>query len=256
MKPRSGPVGRARYNPPIVAIALSVVIPAYNEEARLGASLESVLAYLELRFGLAERYEVVVVDDGSSDQTAAVARRYPVTLIEQQPNVGKGAALRRGVMASRGGQVLLTDADMSTPIAELARLEPFLAVAPLVLGSRAASGARITERQPRYREWMGRVFNRLVQLLAVGGIRDTQCGFKLLDGVVARRLFAELTIERFAYDVELVFLARRAGLEVVEVGVEWQNSADSRVHPLRDSPKMLLDILRMRWRHMGRAPRQ
>jgi len=228
---------------------LSVVIPAYNERARLGRTLEAILAYLERR-GLDA--EVLVVDDGSRDGTAEVARAFAsrgVRLVQLPANRGKGAALRAGVLASRGGRVLLTDADLSTPIEELGRLEEQLPRAAVVLGSRAACGSEISLRQPVYRELMGKTFNVLLRLLGLTRLRDTQCGFKLLEGEAARALFAELSVERFAYDVELVLLAGRRGYRTEEVGVAWADSPSSRVHPLRDSARMLWDVLRLRLRH-------
>jgi dolichyl-phosphate beta-glucosyltransferase len=227
---------------------LSVVIPAYNEMHRLGRSLERILEYLEHRD---LDYEVVVVDDGSEDGTSRVAKGFlgrKVWLLELTTNRGKGAALRHGVVATRGRRVLLCDADLSTPIEELERLEPHLDRAQLVLGSRAVEGARVETRQPLYRELMGKTFNLMVRMLGFGRFRDTQCGFKLLDGEVARELFPELTVDRFAYDVELLVDAQRRGYEVVEIGVEWHDSPTSRVRPLRDSWHMLVDLLRLRLR--------
>ena len=174
-----------------------------------------------------------------------------VRVLRLPENRGKGAALRTGVAATHGARVLLTDADLSTPIADLERLEPHLAAAPVVIGSRAVAGSDLVRRQPLYRELMGKTFNRIVQLLALRGLHDTQCGFKLLDGAVARGLFADLTIDRFAYDVELLWLARRRGHRIVEVGVRWANSPLSRVSPLTDSLQMLVDVARIRWRHRG-----
>jgi dolichyl-phosphate beta-glucosyltransferase len=228
---------------------LSVVVPAYDEGARLAPSLRRILDHLRAR---ELDFEVLVVDDGSRDDTAEVARSFDspeVVVLRHLVNRGKGAALRTGVLASRGDRVLLTDADLSTPITDLERLEPHLEQADLVLGSRAVKDAAITERQPLYRELMGKTFNLLIRLLGVRGIRDTQCGFKLLDGETARKLFADLTIDRFAWDVELVWLARRHGLRMQEVGVTWANSADSRVSPVRDSLSMFWDVLRFRLRH-------
>lgn len=234
---------------PSVAAVTSVVVPAFNEAERLGPTLERILAYFAQRAAPAE---VVVVDDGSADATAEVASRFAprgVRLVRLPANRGKGAALRAGVAACAGAAVLLTDADLSTPIEEIERLEAELAEAELVLGSRAVAGSRITRRQPWYRELMGRSFNRVIRLLGVTSLHDTQCGFKLLRGDVARRLFAELTVDRFAYDVELVWLARRRGFRVVEVGVAWHDSPASRVHPVRDAASMLVDVLRFRFRH-------
>ncbi len=226
---------------------LSVIVPAFNEELRLAVSLEDILPYLE---GRGQTYEVLVVDDGSSDRTSEVARSYEargVRVLRQAENQGKGAALRRGVVESKGDRVLLTDADLSTPISDLERLEPYLEKVPIVVGSRALPSSEITEHQPWYRETMGRAFNWLLMRLGMTRITDTQCGFKLLRGDVAREIFPRLTIDGFAYDVELLWAAERLGLEVAAVGVRWANSPTSRVHPLFDSARMLADVIRLRW---------
>ncbi len=239
---------------PPVPVELSVVIPAYNEARRLGSTLDRIAAYLG---GRGVGHEIVVVDDGSTDGTAELVATHPapgLRLIRRPENRGKGAALRAGVAAAGGARVLLTDADLSTPIADLERLEPRLAAgADLVLGSRAARGARIDRHQPLYRELMGKTFNKIIGLLGVRGIADTQCGFKLLSGAAARDLFPRLTIDGFAWDVELVWLARRRGFRVEEVGVSWADSADSRVHPVRDAAAMLRDVVRLRRRHRRRG---
>lgn len=245
--------GRGRSAP-----ELSVVVPAYDEAARLRPTLERVVDYLRAE---GRSFEVLVVDDGSRDDTMAVARRVvrdlpapEVLVLSLGVNRGKGAALRTGVLASQGRRVLLTDADLSTPIEDLAKLEPHLETAPVVLGSRAVAESEITRHQPFYRELMGKIFNRIIRLVGVRGIRDTQCGFKLLDGEVARDLFAALTIDRFAYDVELVWLARRRGHRAAEVGVTWHNSPESRVSAVKDSASMLLDVLRFRRQHRRWEP--
>lgn len=228
---------------------LSIVIPAYNESLRLGPTLRRVVDYLRQRGG---SYEVLVVDDGSADDTSEVARKFEaegVRVLRQDVNRGKGAVIKVGVLASRGREVLLVDADLSTPIEDLEKLQPRLADAQVVLGSRAVEGADIQKHQPIYREMMGRIFNLIVQLSGVRGLKDTQCGFKLLDGDVARRLFPELQTERFAYDVEMVWLARRRGYKVVEVGVRWIDSPASKVNPLTDSVRMFWDVMALRWRH-------
>jgi len=233
----------------MVSPALSLVIPAYDEERRLGPGLRRALDYLRER---GEPFEVLVVDDGSRDRTREVAATFAgegVTLLRHERNRGKGAAIRTGLAASRGARVLLTDADFSTPIEELAKLEPHLARAPLVIGSRGVADSSVQKRQPIYRELMGKTFNRAVRLLGVRGLNDTQCGFKLLQGDAGRQLAQELKIEGFAYDVELIWLARRHGWNVAEVGVVWINSEDSRVSPIRSSLSMLRDLLRIRWIH-------
>lgn len=239
--------------PPAVekpGLDLSVVIPAYNEARRLGPTLDRVVAYLEGR-GLS--HEVLVVDDGSVDGTAALVEGHPgagVRLVRQPENRGKGAALRRGVAESRGRRVLLCDADLSTPIEELPALErPLDAGARVAIGSRGLADSDVRRHQPVYRELMGKTFNRFIRLLGVRGLRDTQCGFKLLEGEVARSLFPEVRTEGFAFDVELLWLARRRGHRVEEVGVAWIDSPDSRVHALFDSAAMLRDVVLMRWRH-------
>lgn len=234
---------------------LSIVVPAYNEEGRLGESLEAALAYLGSA-GL--EYEILVADDGSADRTAEVAESFAgrrVRLLRLPRNRGKGAATKRGVLASRGELVLLSDADFSTPIEELEKLRSRLGEAELVIGSRSVEGADVRRHQPFYRELMGKTFNKIIRLLGVGGLNDTQCGFKLLVGEVARELFAELVTPGFAYDVELVWLARRRGYRVVEQGVVWINSPDSRVHPLFDPPRMILEILAFRYKHRLRSTR-
>ena len=167
-------------------------------------------------------------------------------------NRGKGAALKAGVAQTRGRWVLLCDADLSTPITDLDRLVDRKGEADLILGSRAVADSNVTEHQPFYREAMGKTFNTILRGLALVEHRDTQCGFKLIRGEVARELFSDLSIERFAFDVELVCLAEDRGYGVVEQGVTWKDSPNSRVHPVRDSLNMLTDVLRLRWRRLRR----
>lgn len=229
-------------------LELSVVIPAFNEESRIGATLRSVLDYLTQR---SIDSEVIVVDDGSRDETVAVAERVGdprIRIVQLPENQGKGAALRSGVLVSSGDWVLVTDADLSTPIEDLEKLQRWTEDADLIFGSRAVEGARIERHQPRHREWMGRTFNRILRLLGLTTLRDTQCGFKLLRGPVARELFRKLSVTRFAYDVELTWVAQRAGYRVVEVGVRWRDSPASRVRPLRDSMRMFWDVVKIRFR--------
>ena len=232
-----------------MATALSIIIPAYNEAERLSTTLDQLEAFVARRNG---RCEVLIVDDGSVDRTSETveARGHGLfRLLRQDRNRGKGAALRRGVAESTGALVLLTDADLSTPLSALGILEERMKDAELVLGSRALPESVLVLRQPWHREAMGKTFNRLVRWIVVDGIRDTQCGFKLLRGNVARSLFRDLRIDRFAYDVELVWLARRRGFRVVEAGVPWRDSPQSRVHPVRDASRMFVDVLSIRWRH-------
>jgi dolichyl-phosphate beta-glucosyltransferase len=233
-------------------IELSVVVPAYNEEGRLAPGLHQALEYLARR---GEPYELLVVDDGSRDATVRVAESFAgrgVRVVRHERNRGKGAAVRTGLLASRGRKVLISDADFSTPVEEIEKLERFLQDGtPLVIGSRGLADSQVRERQPFYREMMGRTFNLLIRLFGVRGIRDTQCGFKLARGEEGRRIASELKIEGFAWDVEMIWLARRRGYKIAEVGVVWVNSPDSRVDPIRSSFSMLRDVIAMRLRHRG-----
>lgn len=232
---------------------LTVVIPAFNEEKRLDSTLARIREYLVER---GESFEILVVDDGSTDGTAAVVQRFAgpdCRLLRLERNSGKGTAVRTGVLASRGRWVLITDADLSAPIEELETLEGHAGKADLILGSRAQVGSRIGRRQPFFREMMGKTFNLIIRSLGLSDLRDTQCGFKLIRGEVARLLFARMTVDRFAFDIELVWLARALGYRVIEVGVVWRHSPRSTVRPLQDSPVMFWDVLKIRCRRRPRA---
>ncbi|HSM13898.1 MAG TPA: dolichyl-phosphate beta-glucosyltransferase [Thermoanaerobaculia bacterium] len=228
---------------------IAVVIPAWNEELRIGATLERVVGYLEAR---REPFELVVADDGSVDGTVSVVESFAergARVVSLGRNRGKGAAVRAGVAETSAARVLITDADLSAPIEELPKLEAALAAAELAIGSRDLPGSDIVVRQPWHRTLAGRAFRALVRALALRGFHDTQCGFKLGRGAEMRSLCAELTVERFAWDVELIWLAVRRKMRVAEVGVVWRDDPESRVHLLRDSARMLVDVLSFRWRH-------
>jgi dolichyl-phosphate beta-glucosyltransferase len=228
------------------ATQLSVVIPAFNEERRLPATLARIQGFLEAR---GASYEVLVVDDGSSDATADVARGAGsrVALLRHDTNRGKGHAVRAGMLAATGELRLMTDADLSTPIEVLGRLEAGLGRGfDVAIGSRAVEGARIEVHQPAYREAMGRLFNRLVQALLLPGLHDTQCGFKLWRGEAAATAFAACRLDGFSFDVEALYVARRRGLRIVELPVVWSNDAATRVG-LGGGAFAFLDLLRIRW---------
>lgn len=224
---------------------LSVVIPAYNEEERLGSTLEKIQEYL---LHLEYPSEVIVVDDGSSDRTAEIARSVKVLVNDQ--NSGKGFSVRRGALEARGEIVLFSDADLSTPIEEMSRLEAALTEgADVAIGSRALPDSDVQIHQPFYREMMGKTFNKLVQLLVFPGISDTQCGFKAFTQKAAQEIFSRQKLDGFAFDVEILYIARKLGYQVKEVPVIWRNSPDTRVGAMKDSMKMFLDILRVRRLH-------
>jgi dolichyl-phosphate beta-glucosyltransferase len=231
--------------------ALSIVIPAYNEARRLPETLSRLGRWLG---STTLRTEIVVVDDGSTDRTAEVARETGgpgLTVLRHEPNRGKGHAVRRGMLAARGERRLMTDADLSTPIEELPRLMREIDHgAAVAIGSRAVEGARIEVHQPAYREALGRVFNLLVRLLLLPGLRDTQCGFKLFTARAAEEAFGACRLDGFSFDVEALFVARRRGLRIAEVPVVWRNDEATRVS-LGGGGTAFLDLFRIRllaWR--------
>ena len=239
-------------------VHLTVVIPAFEEAARLGPTLEQVRGYLHDQ---PFESEVVVVVDGGRDGTlalvqAAMADWPGLRVLVNDANRGKGYTVRRGMLAARGRYLLFSDADLSTPIAEVGRLIAALeAGSDIAIGSRAVAGSDVRVRQAWWRQSMGRVFNRVVRLVAVPGIRDTQCGFKCFRRDAARRVFARQRMTRFSFDVELLWIARRLGYRVVEVPVIWVNDPLSRVHPVFDSFRMLTDLARLRYHDLRGAYR-
>jgi dolichyl-phosphate beta-glucosyltransferase len=235
--------------PSVDVVDLSLVIPAFNEELRLLPTLERLHAHLSVR---SMSYEILVVDDGSRDKTReiveAVAARLPnVILVCQRPNRGKGAAVRRGMLAARGRIRVMWDADCSMPPEELPRLlAPIVAGrAEIAIGSRYAKGAR-TVKQPRYRVLWGRLCNKFVQRWLVPRVLDTQCGFKAFTAGAALSLFGSATIDGWAFDLEILALARRRGFAIEEVGVAWQDDGRSHVNPLTDFWKVICEALTIR----------
>jgi glycosyltransferase involved in cell wall biosynthesis len=229
-------------------VVFSLVIPAYNEASRLPASLARARAYLDAK---GAPYEVLVVDDGSTDATAdqvkALAAEWPALRLVRGPHRGKGAAVREGLLAAQGEWVAIADADLSMPVEEFDRFtEGAAGPCDIFIGSREAPGAR-RFGEPAYRHAMGRGFNALVRLLLLPGIQDTQCGFKRLRRAVALDLCRRQTIAGWGFDVELLYIARRRGYTMREVGIDWYYMPDSRVSPLRDTLTMLRDVLQIGW---------
>jgi dolichyl-phosphate beta-glucosyltransferase len=237
------------------APTLSVIIPAYNEEARLPPHLGAVLAYLRANY---PSFELLVVDDGSRDSTAAavtaaLAGEPRARVVAYTPNRGKGYAIRMGVAASRGAQVVFLDADLSTPITEIPNALERLKAADIVIGSRDLPASDIRVQQPLYRRVASDLF-KWVRYLMVGlwKLSDTQCGFKAYRGPVARQLFALAQIDRFMFDVEILYLAERAGLRIVEMPVRWEDSPGSKVRFWEGLVNMVRDLWRIRRLHRGR----
>ncbi len=228
-------------------VRLSVVLPAFNEAARIGETLEELCAYIPT---LVPDCEIRVVDDGSDDETAAiaerVARRDPRVVLQREPHRGKGWAVRAGLLAATGELRFMCDADLSMPVGELPR---FLAMVPaqcdIAIGSRESIGSRRVG-EPAYRHAMGRVFNALIKAMVLPGINDTQCGFKLFTSQAVEAVFPMTTIAGWAFDVEVLLTAQRQGLRVQEVPIEWHYRDDSKVSAFRDPVRMVRDLWTIR----------
>lgn len=232
---------------------ISIVIPAYNEESHIAATLQHIDEYLLLR---PWRAEILVVDDGSTDATVveverAAARIAAAThILKNRVNRGKGYSVRRGMLASSGDFVLFSDADLSTPIYELDRLlRRSQRGYDVVIGSRALRNSLIEVRQPLHRELMGKAFNVILRSLGLSHFHDTQCGFKLFSRRAVNQIFPLAKINRFAFDVEILLIAQRLGLRIRELPVHWHDSLPSKVSLVRDSLRMFFDVLKLRFRY-------
>lgn len=231
-------------------VYLSIVIPAYNESKRIPATLAGVLDYTA---SLGKSCEVVVVDDGSSDGTASlveeIGRNAPsIRVLRNVPNAGKGAAVRKGMLAARGERMLFTDADLSAPIAEAARLfEALEAGYDVAIGSRALRREWIGVHQSAMRETAGKLFNFFTRLFTGLNFRDTQCGFKAFRREAAQAIFAAQRIDGWGFDVEALYLARKFGFRVKEVAVHWNHAEASKISPFGDGLRMAAELLKIRW---------
>lgn len=228
---------------------LSVVLPCYNEEQRLAESLPVILGYLRRQ---SYDWEIIVVDDGSRDRTSAVAESLadgaPLRVLRNEPNRGKGFSIRRGMLEARGRHRLFSDADLSTPIDELDKFwKPIAEGCAVVFGSRAMPDSQLEIRQSAMRELSGRCFNCMVRTLLLPGVSDTQCGFKMLTAEAADHVFNRQTLHGFAFDVEILLLARKAGFEIREVPVRWINAPGSKVS-LFSGLRGFADLLALRLR--------
>lgn len=228
---------------------LSIIVPCYNEELRLGSTLEEITEFI----GARDDTEVIVVDDGSQDETVRIAEESScpnLRVIRTETNHGKGHAVRLGMMAAAGELRLFADADGSTPIGECTKLQGALAVMSrpgVAIASIGVPGAEVRQAQAGIRPLAGRIGNWMIRLLAIPGIYDSQRGFKLFDAEAAEAIFSRCVIDRWAFDVEVLVVARRIGFGIVEVPVTWAHKDDSRVTPL-SYLSTLADVVRVRWR--------
>ena len=234
-----------------VALESTVVIPAYNEEPRIGATLVAVTQYLA---GTGRPFEAIVVDDGSTDATARIVQETAagnpsIRLLRNRGNRGKGYGVRRGMLAGRGRLLLFSDADLSTPIEEIEKLQAAIEGGyDIAIASRGLAESELEIRQPWWRERMGKAFGWLMRRLVLPDIRDSQCGFKLFTREASETVFSRLRVEGFAFDVEALAIARRHGLKIAEVPVRWRHAPQSKVQAIRSPLSMLFDLLRIRWR--------
>jgi dolichyl-phosphate beta-glucosyltransferase len=230
-----------------VPVVLSIIIPAHNEEQRLPGSLHEIDLWVTRQ---EMPVEVIVVENGSSDATADVVRAFqvdhPYVLLIADVPQGKGIAVREGMLAARGARRFLCDADLSMPIGELAKfLTPENAAADVAIGSREAPGA-LRHGEPAYRHLMGRVFNLIVKAVALPGLEDTQCGFKMFDGRAAEDVFRSARLRGWGFDAEVLYVARKRGYEIIEVPIEWYYDDESRVRPFHDTLDMLRELITIR----------
>lgn len=237
-------------------LTYSIVIPAYNESSRLRPTLDELLRYVE---ECQWDVEILVVNDGSRDDTADIVREYAqahpqILLVENPGNRGKGYSVRNGMLHARGDICLFTDADLSSPISEAPKLfDAIAAGADIAIGSRWLRAHLQTERQPLYRQLFGRIFNLVLRIFLGLNFADTQCGFKAFRREAAQCIFPQQRIERWGFDPEILFLARRLGCTVKEVPVVWAHSEGTRLSPLRDGVRMFGEVLRIRWNSMAGA---
>jgi dolichyl-phosphate beta-glucosyltransferase len=228
----------------------SIIIPAFNESARIGTTLDKVLAHVAQ---LGWDAEIIAVDDGSRDNTVEIIRSYAeknprLRLLQNPGNRGKGYSVRNGMLHARGELLLFSDADLSSPIEEADKL--FAAIAggaDIAIGSRWLRRDLQTQRQPFYRQIFGRIFNLMLRITLGLRFKDTQCGFKAFTRRAAKTIFPLQKIERWGFDPELLYLARKLGFKVVEVPVEWAHSEGTRISPLRDGTRMFAEMLKIRW---------
>jgi len=231
---------------------LSIIIPAYNEEKRLGKTLETILNYLKKK---GYSYEIIIVNDGSTDGTVDIAQEFikfdsNMKIINNDKNMGKGYSVKRGVLEASGEYILFTDSDLSTPIEEFKKLlTPLESGYDIAIGSRSMKESNVVVHQPFYREIIGKIFNKLVKAFVVKGFIDTQCGFKLFKKDAAKNIFNNQKLNGFSFDVEILYLAIKDNLKIKEVPIKWFNSPKSHVSLVGSSYRMFMELLKIKRIH-------
>ncbi|MBT4824364.1 glycosyltransferase family 2 protein [Candidatus Woesearchaeota archaeon] len=229
---------------------ISVIIPAYNEEKRIEPTLKKVINYLDNNF---DKYEIIVVDDCSTDNTYKIVSRYKknnVKILRNEINKGKGYSVKRGILNVKYSLVLFSDSDLATPIEELEKFINYIKTYDIIIASRNLKESDIKIKQPMYRQLMGKTFPLLVNLIALRGFKDTQCGFKLFKTDVAKKIVSLQTFERFSFDVEILFIAKKLRYKIKEAPVIWIDKEGSKVNPIKDSIKMLIDLFKIRYNNL------
>ena len=227
---------------------LSVVIPAFNEEKRLEPSLQTITEFLEKNM---ENYEILVINDGSKDSTGNIIQKFKdkkVRMIQNPKNMGKGFSVKLGMINAKYDPILFTDSDLATPIQETAKfMEAIQQGYDIVIASRNMEGAKITVEQPKYRQLLGKAFPMIVKRIILEEFKDTQCGFKMFKKTAARKIFPRQTLRRFAFDVEILYIAKQLNLKIKEMPVTWIDKEGSTLSPIKESIRMLNEVLKIKY---------
>ena len=242
----------------MITMEISIIIPAYNEEKRIQKTLERIFSYMKEK---KHDFEIIVVDDGSKDKTVELvelfrkknskgkkkADKNRIKILKNIKNKGKGHSVKRGMLSGEKKWLLFSDADLSTPIEEIEKFEKYIDQYSIIIASRNLKESQIKIKQPKLRSTLGKIFPFVVNLFTIRGIKDTQCGFKLFRKDVAEKIFPLQTSKRFAFDVEVLFIAKKHGYKIKEIPVIWINALGSKVDPINDSISMFFDLIRFRF---------